>query len=196
MKQEKITIQQVGEIGDFIKDFAQRLSHDLAEQAEKDMVKAHKNIVKDFYNSYDPTSYKRREVLYDTLVSHKLYSISGKNKHRAKIDVGSSKMLNHYNTDPSNVFSLFWKGLRGLPIKGKNPLTHDVNWLGEHWSKGEYWENPYWDLKEYQNVFKTDIYGEIDNNVTPQWAMYNYIQQWGKKHGQKECEEIVNKIVK
>ena len=196
MKVEKIKINQIGEIGDFIQDFAQRLSHDLAEQAEKDMIKAHKNIVKDFYDSYTPSSYNRRGVLYDSLISHRLYSIGGKNKHRAKIDVGPSNMLDHYNTDPSNVFSLFWKGLRGLPIQGKNPLTHDVNWYGYRWNKGEYWRNPFWDLDKYQNVFKTDIYGEIDGKVTPQWAMYNYIQQWGKKHGQKKCEEIVNKIVK
>ena len=183
MKTEKIKINQISEIGDFIQDFAQRLSHDLAEQAEEDMIKAHKDIVEDFYDSYDPSSYR-------------LYSMGGKNKYRVKIDVGSSNMLDHYNTDPANVFDLFWKGVRGLPIQGKNPLKHDVNWYGHHWSDGEHLKNPYWNLKQYQNVFKTNIYGELDKEVTPQWAMYNYIQQWGKKHGRKKCEEIVNKIVK
>lgn len=196
MEVEKIKINQIDEIEKFIQDFSQRLSHDLAKQAEEDMIEAHKNIVKDFYDSYNPTSYKRRKVLYDSLISHKYYTVFNKNRYRAKIEVGSSNMLSHYNTDPSDVFDLFWKGLRGLPIQGKKPLTHDVNWRGHRWSKGEHWRNPYWDLDKYQNVFKTNMYGELDNDVTPQWAMHNFIQQWGKKHGQKECEQIVNKIVK
>lgn len=198
MKVERITINQVSEIGDFIQDFAQRLSHDLAEQAEEDMIEAHKNIVKDFYDSYTPSSYKnkRREVLYDTLVGHRFYS-RVKYKYSAKIEVGSSNMLDHYRTEPENVFDLFWNhGVRGLPPQGSNPLTHDFTWLGKSWNKGERWRNLYWNLEKYKNIFATNINNEIDGEHKPHFAMREFVKQWGKKHGQKECEQIVNKIVK
>lgn len=200
MKTEHININQVGEITDFLQDFAQKLSHDLAEQAEEDMIKAHKNIVKDFYDSYSPTSYKRREVLYDTLINHKFYS-RVKYNYFAKIEIGSSNMLDHYRTDPENVFDLFWNhGVRGLPPQGNNLLNHTYWWKTSigyiRFMKGTKWRNYDWDLEKHKNIFQTDINKEIDEKHKPHFAMREFINQWGKKHGQKLCEQIVNRIVK
>ena len=203
MKTERITISQIDEIGDFIKDFASKLSHDLAEQAEEDMVNAHHEIIEDFYNSYSPTSYKRRKDLYDTLSLHKIYSTStmGLNRYRAKIVVDSSELSEHFRIDAKNVWNLMWiHGVRGLPPKGNNPLEHTYYWKTSigyiRFMKGMEWINFDWNLEKHKNLFGTNINNELDTKHKPHFAMKKYIEQWGQKHGIKKCEETVKKIVK
>ena len=203
MKTEKIKVGQVGEIGDFIKDFAARLSHDLAEQAEKDMIKAHDDIIDQYYSSYSPTSYHRHSNrnLYNTLFLHHIRPKASKTKYRASIYVGPIDMVEQYNTRAANIFDLVWiHGVRGLPHHGNLKLDHDyIHPYNKEirFQKGEKWENRYWDIEKYGNVFifYINVGDENTINAIPNLVMSDFVKRWGSGLGRNECERIVKGII-
>lgn len=183
------------DIGKISSGFAKQL----AERACEDLSEAHEKIVGKYYDSYDPNTYNRSYGLYNSLIKHHAYK-KGTQTYEGGISSSSFQMDNHYAKGyyADTVFDLVWNsGIRGLPRKGDNPLSHSFDWNGKHWNTGDIWENPYWNYSKYKNIFRTSIVlnGYKSKIGTPHLVMKDITVNWDKAGGLKACDDIANKIM-
>ena len=183
------------EIGHIAKD----MTKGLAEETKKDLISVHEQIINNFYDSYNPTYYDRSYGLYKSLISSELLDYNYKNSTSASVHIGSFSMQDYYpgNITPDNIFDLMWnKGVRGLPKRGLNPLSHTYSFNGTIFYEGDKWENPYWDLEKYENVFKTKIklgrYTSVEG--VPNIVMTDIVNNWGKAKGKDICNKLLKEI--
>ena len=183
------------EIGMMANDFA----HELAIQAEKDLISAHKQIIDNFYSAHDPNSYNRKEGLYDSIIPQGVHHTEKVRTYNATVKIGSLRMDDHYRANPDIVFDLMWnRGVRGLPKRGVNPLEHSYSFYDNHFEEGQVWINPYWSSQgdPYHNKFITTITmnGKSTKEGVPNQVMYEFVDNWDKFSGKKLCNEVKKKI--
>lgn len=197
--------QQLINIKTDVGKIASKLAHGLAEEAEKDLIKAHDQIIDNYYKAHDPNSYNRKHNLYNALTSHQIsqrHRTIGGQVFTASVVVGYEDMNDVYRAPVETIFDLMWnKGVRGLPHHGNNPLnkswTNPVT--GEYYSyNNEKWVNPYWDLRIYHNVFTTSItIGKYTSKVgVPNNVMKDIVNHWWQANGEETCNKLINKIKK
>ena len=186
---------------------ANNLSKGLAEQAKKDLVKSHDQILDNYYKAHNPSSYNRKHNLYNSIMNHtikKKNKSAGGRSYTASVIIGGAGMNEVYRISADNVFDLVWnKGVRGLPKQGKNPITKDwINPITQiHYSyNNERWQNPYWSGTNdpYHNIFMTSIV--IGNYISkvgiPNNVMKDVVDHWWQANGKTTCEKIINNIKK
>lgn len=168
---------------------------ELCLKAEFDMVKMQKNIVTLFYKSYTPNSYKRKNDLYDSLLSHNIRN------NTARITIGGKNMYSHgrhgeYSGD--YIFNLIWnEGIRGLPYMGTNELTKSYCFYDHHFEAGEIWRNPYWsgEQEPWKNIFMPRIsYGNVILQGTPNDVYEYFIENWWEVQGLNYCEKLIKNV--
>lgn len=168
--------------------------------AKNDFELAHRIIVKEFYSSYSPNTYKRKNELEKV----KSNVVSSGGKCVVNVSFGSFLMSGNYRRSPDDIFDLIWnRGIRGLPPQGDNPLNKSFEYVVNgnliNWgTEGEIWINPYWSGAgdPYHNKIKVKVV--IDGISTsvgiPNKVMDEFADKWQKK-GEKLIDEIVNKIL-
>ena len=199
--------QQFKNIKADVGKIASKLTKGLAERAEKDLIKAHDQIIDNYYQAHDPSSYNRNHNLYNALINHKIKKRSFTNikkGYTASIVVGNTDMNDIYRISTDVVFDLMWnKGVRGLLQHGNTPLNK--SWTnpitGIHYSyEGENWLNPYWSGKgePYHNVFITSIsIGSYTTKIgIPNNVMKDFVLHWWQASGESTCEKLINNIRK
>ena len=193
-KSIRIKSGELWKIKEDVNNLASSLSSELAMKAESGMIRTFDSIIDNFYK-YSPNSYHRKKDLYNMLISHTVHGF-GNNKYKASIKVGASDLSKH-RASASTIFDLMWMhGVRGLPKRGNNPLSHSFIWYTPNgkktWHKGEVWENPFWEDK-YENVFQTSVNTDeytTGDKMIPQNVMKDFINKWGII-GRAECDRIV-----
>lgn len=197
--------QQLKNIKSDVGKIASNLAKGLAERAEKDLIKAHDQIIDNYYQAHNPSSYNRKHNLYNALINHTIKkrnrTIGGK-VYTASVTVGNTDMNDIYRASTETVFDLVWnKGVRGLPHHGNTLLTK--SWTnpitGIHYSyEGENWLNPYWSGKSepYHNIFTTSIkIGTYTTKVgIPNNVMKDLVTHWWQANGDRTCDELINKM--
>lgn len=211
---KSINFSDIDEIKKDIKKFSDLAVSEMIKEANKDMVDAHNQIIRKFYNSYKPKSYHRHGNggLYKSLLKKEIRLMTSKNSGMATIKVGNQDMDEHYGTtnqrnagkiNSANILDLMWfKGVRGLPKIGINPLAQSYDWYSPHggymhWNAGDKWYNQFWsgENEPYKNIFLTRI--EMNGYTSPRKltanrVMEQFINDWGEFKG----EEIADKIWK
>lgn len=194
--------KQFNEIRTEIGNIGTSFAIELAKQAEKDLIKAHHQIISNFYAAHDPNSYNRQEGLYDSIIPQGINHHNSKsNTYQAGVVVGSFRMDDHYNGDatPDNIFDLMWnKGVRGLPKYGQNPLSHSYSFYNHHFNEGEKWRNPYWSGTgdPYHNIFLTKVTmgSYTTKEGVPNVVMRDFVNHWKEANGLKACDKLYKQI--
>lgn len=195
----KSYIQQFQDIKREIGVMANEFANKLAQQAEKDLINAHKQIIDNYYAAHDPLSYNRQEGLYDSIIPQGVEHSEQSKTYNASVRVGSFKMDDHYNATPDIIFDLMWnRGVRGLPKRGVNPLSHSFTFRGNHFEEGQPWINPYWSSsgEPYHNKFFTVVTmnGKTTKKGVPNQVMYDFVTNWDVFSGKNACNEISKEI--
>lgn len=182
-----------------LKNIQKQIAKEYSEQAEKDLIKSFDSIIDDFYAQYTPRSnYNRKHNLYNALNKHRSNNKGGIG--HASIDVNYYDMMDTYRTSKEHVFDLMWNsGVRGLPIKGSEPLKHSFEWLGHSFQEGEVWVNPFWSYNKdpYHNLFKVEA--SVRNYTTPdaipRFAMKEAVENWDSTFNSSLNKTMKNNIV-
>lgn len=171
--------QQFKKIKDDVRLKYNKITKELAKEAQKDMTHVANSILKNYYDSYIPSYYNRTYNLYHMIFNK--YTITEKdNGHVGSISATPLFMLDNYNTSPVTVYDLVWnQGHRGLPNQWLNDWDTNMPW--------------------YPRV---DIYGEHYYSTTPHMLMTQYLKDWyktgqkkAKKIGEKYCTDEYKKFV-
>lgn len=202
-KKETLTLNEFlsgTKIEDDIKTIAKTFSKNLAEQAEKDLLLAHKMIVDNFYSKNMNFASRRKRDLYDTVAKHSTRKYGNSFVYIAQLTLDSSAMYDNRGgarkkVSGDSVFDLIWnQGVRGLPERGSSPLDKDFTWLGHSFHKGENWVNPYWsgEAGPYYNIFNTSVKlgGYSTLTGTPDQVFTDFTNHWDKASGETACEKI------
>lgn len=198
--------KQLIDIKNEVSNIGTSFAMEISKQAHKDLISAHHQIISNFYAAHDPNSYNRQEGLYDSIIPQGInHHPSKTNTYQVAVVVGGFNMNDHYRGDatPDNIFDLMWnKGVRGLPKKGTDTLSHNYIWLDKFYDYGDKprrWENPYWSGKDepYHNIFLTKItMGKYTTpkEGTPHQVMSDFVNHWDKANGKGACKEAYKKI--
>lgn len=186
---EKSLREQFKEIEKEVTAIARGIARETAKEVSKDLKEAHKLIMDNYYNAYDPDYYVRTNNLRNNSIIQNSI-IDTYDVFSAGVDIGSINMFENYNISKDNVFDLMWnKGVRGLPkVRSKKSKK-----------KGS-WNNPYWQSKfgERENVFRTSInlngYSSVEG--TPAQVMADITLHWKDAGGEEACERAKNKVMK
>ena len=195
----KSTREQLRNIKESIGLLGGEFAKQLARQASRDMQDLHTEIVRQFYDSYDPNRYNRSYGLYNSLIPQPVIQ-TGNKEYEGKIVVGSFGMEDYYGpgATPDNVFDLMWnKGVRGLPHHGAHPLNKTYNWQGITFHEGERWFNPYWSGQDdpYRNLFRAHIsMGAFETEGTPHQVMKDFVFHWKFASGLEACDRIYRQL--
>ena len=171
---------------------------ELPKRAENDLVYAHKSIIASYYAQYPNPNTYRRKANGQNLMSTLFYKKTKKGS--TKIKIGSEGMGSHGrkgypDINEDNVFDLMWNsGIRGLPKMGDTPLTHDVDWMGNHFNAGEHWINPKWsgEGEPWRNKYKARLFGVPAG--TPDEVMAGYMDRWPELDGEDHADEVADII--
>ena len=185
--------KQFEEIKNDLKNIKNILEQDLIKEAEQDMLKFQKNIVTLFYKSYKPNKYKRKYDLYDIVVDH--YARNGV----ASITIDGDHMYQHgrskYPISGYDVYNRMWnEGIRGLPQRGVQPLSHSFCFYGKHYEQGQVWTNQFWSgaSEPYYNIFEPSIqYGSVNISGKPNILFKKYRDNWWKVQGEKKANKLI-----
>lgn len=180
----------INEIKRDVGKIANKIVYTVAIIAMDDLVKAHKNIMKSYYEGYTPVDhyfydYTDKDGVRHSGITHgyrRTYNLGensrtpigvvrkGKHSCRAIINISSDNMEDYTNHvtgsqfPASSVFDLVWnKGIRGLPPGNRG-----------HIGKVE---------------IDTDLYG-IHLSNSPSEAMIKFISDWGYTRGREITDDI------
>lgn len=182
----KTLASQIADIKRESNQMAAALAKDVAETARRDLARAQEKIIDNYYEKYEPTSYRRKYGLYRTLLERDKKVHGGNKTYVASIEVGSEDLDDHYGSKsrpdigPDNIFDLVWNdGIRGLPDHG------DVTG----------WINPYYGDAYGSNCkLPLEYEGVSVGADTPDAVLTEFKNIWGETRGKEACDKAFNKV--
>lgn len=154
MRKNKVSVNEgfVDELNGFALDLKKELAHKVGRDLQKTLIDA----ILVFYDTYQPTSYKRHKPQGFNWKENS-YELYYKNPHnsiiRGGIELTPNNVLPIYRAEPQYVFDLFYSGIHGqdtLPQTEPSPYKRLLN------KRVEIYENidKYFPKSFYQPILK------------------------------------------